>query len=293
MKHLKLVLPLVAAGAGLAAQPAYAHGFGERYDLPVPLGYFLVGAGAAVLLSFAVIGAFVRGGEGRLSYRRYNLLGPRWLRGALTFPLLLWALKLLSVFLLGLIIATGLAGSQTSFDNFAPTFVWIIWWVGLGFVVALVGNLWALLNPWKIAFEWAEWVYQRLCPGARLSFNEAYPPAWGMGPALILLLAFAWVENAYADSGLPSRLGILAIAYTVITLGGMVYFGKHQWLRRREAFSVVFGFLARFSPTEVRVRGEGRCRVCSAQCLNADRECIDCFEGALAECPPICGGVCF
>ena len=50
-------LLLVAAGA-LAAQPVYAHGFGERYDLPVPLEYYLLGAAATVALSFVVIGVF-------------------------------------------------------------------------------------------------------------------------------------------------------------------------------------------------------------------------------------------
>ena len=63
MKRLKIVLPLLALGAAALAHPVYAHGFGERTELPVPLGYFLVGAGVAVALSFAVIGLFVKGGR--------------------------------------------------------------------------------------------------------------------------------------------------------------------------------------------------------------------------------------
>ena len=55
--RLKLFLPLLVLGLALLAQPAYAHGFGDRYDLPVPLGYFLVGAGVAVVLSFATLSA--------------------------------------------------------------------------------------------------------------------------------------------------------------------------------------------------------------------------------------------
>ena len=45
----------------IGAAPVYAHGFGERTELPVPLGYFLLGSGAVVALSFAVMGLFVRG----------------------------------------------------------------------------------------------------------------------------------------------------------------------------------------------------------------------------------------
>ena len=60
----KLTALLFVAAGALTARPVYAHGFGERYDLPVPLGYYLVGAGATVALSFVVIGAFVRGSAG-------------------------------------------------------------------------------------------------------------------------------------------------------------------------------------------------------------------------------------
>ena len=67
-------LPLVAAGA-LAAQPVYAHGFGERYDLPVPLEYYLLGAAATVALSFVVIGVF---GERRAGAVWVLALQPLW-----------------------------------------------------------------------------------------------------------------------------------------------------------------------------------------------------------------------
>ena len=61
---------LLLGGLFLAAlvlfQPglAEAHGFGERYDLPVPLWLYLYGAGATVLVSFVVVGMFLRGRPG-------------------------------------------------------------------------------------------------------------------------------------------------------------------------------------------------------------------------------------
>ncbi len=278
MVHLRIMLPLLALAAALLARPAYAHGFGERYDLPVPLGYLLVGAGAAVVLSFVVIGLFVRGSTGHGAYWRYNLFRRRWVRLIMASPLLLAPIKLLSVFLLGLVIATGLFGSQIPSLNFSPTFVWVIWWVGMGFVVALIGNLWALINPWKIVFEWAEGLYTRFRPGGSLSFNDEYPRAWGIWPAVVLFLLFAWLENGYSESALPARLGVMAIVYSAITLGGMVFFGKHQWLRHGEAFSVVFGFLARFAPTEVRVSQRELCRRCDGRCLDMDDDCVNCYE---------------
>ena len=43
----------------LAPGTALAHGFGQRYDLPVPLWLWAAAAAAAVILSFAIIGLFV------------------------------------------------------------------------------------------------------------------------------------------------------------------------------------------------------------------------------------------
>ena len=291
MKHLKLALVLTATGAALLAQPAYAHGFGDRYDLPVPLGYFMVGAGAAVALSFVVIGLLTRSADVGEAYWRLDLLSKRWIGAALTSPLLSVAVRPASVGLLGLVVATGFAGSQKPELNFAPTFVWVIWWVGMGFFAALVGNLWALVNPWKAIFEWAEWAFQLFRPGASLSLNDEYPPEWGYWPAVLLFLGFAWLENAYSDSALPSRVALMAVAYSVVTLGGMVLFGKHQWLRHGEVFSVVFSLLARFSPTEVRVTRRDFCMQCSGACASGSGDCVDCYECFEAAAAPVGSGL--
>ena len=49
---------------------ALAHGFGQRYDLPVPLWLWAAAAGAAVALSFVIIGLFVRASPGVHGYWR-------------------------------------------------------------------------------------------------------------------------------------------------------------------------------------------------------------------------------
>ena len=58
----------------LCATPgiAFAHAFGQRYDLPLPLGFYLAGAGLAVALSFLGSFAFMRAGSGM----RFSLLIP-------------------------------------------------------------------------------------------------------------------------------------------------------------------------------------------------------------------------
>jgi len=49
-----LLCALVTAGQ------AQAHGFGARYDLPIPLSLYLAGAGLTVALSFAMLALFMR-----------------------------------------------------------------------------------------------------------------------------------------------------------------------------------------------------------------------------------------
>ncbi len=277
MIRFKLIVLFVAVGAGLLVQPVYAHGFGDRYDLPVPLSYFMAGGAAAVILSFVLIGAVARGEVRHFDYPRLDLLRYSWVRVALSRPAL-FPVKLLAVALLGLVVATGLFGDTRPVDNFAPTFIWVIWWVGLGFFVALFGNLWALINPWKILYGWAKALHELVRPGREMGLNLEYPQRLGVWPAVALFFAFAWAENAFGESADPRRLAAMVISYSTVTLGGMFVFGKHQWLRRGEAFSVVFGFLSRFSITEVRVTQPEVCRDCEATCEGEGGQCVDCYE---------------
>ena len=287
MFRLKTIFPLVILAAfcfflSLSPQPAHAHGFGERYDLPLPLSYFAIAGAAAVILSFVVVGLFVKGDHARTGYPRLNLFRFNPVRIVLTGPVA-WALKLASLFLFFLVIATGLFGSDRPVNNLTPTFVWIIWWVGMGFVVALLGNLWALVNPWKILYGLAEAIYHRFNPDWEMGLGLDYSQKVGVWPAVALFFVFVWVENALPDSASPAMLAWLIIAYSILTLGGMYLFGKHQWLRHGEAFTVIYGFLSRFSVTEVRVNDAEACSECDGPGCGAGDEvgrpgCVDCYE---------------
>ena len=287
MNKRKLITAgLLALGLGLGVVPAYAHGFGQRYDLPIPLDYFLAGAGATVALSFVVIGLFVRVGGSGLRYPRYNLLAAGRPSGLLVTPFLLVPVRALAVALFLLVIATALFGTEGPIENLAPTMVWVIWWVGMGYIVALLGNLWALINPWKVIFE----------AGSRLMGGDAgsgrretallrYPEWLDVWPALLLFLLFAWLENVYTGAAQPLRLGVLVLLYTIVTLAGMVAFGKHTWLRHGEAFTVLFGFFSRFSPTEVRASDPALCRTCDSECGWTETGCVDCYQCFEAAAP--------
>ena len=273
---IKLVpAALLAAAAALAARPVYAHGFGERYDLPIPLGYFLIGAGAAVALSFIVVGMFLGPGGGDSRYLRYNLLAAPALGRVLSSRWLRHAVRAVALAVFVIVLSAALFGTGRPLENIAPTFVWIIWWVGMGYIAALAGNLWALVNPWKTVFEWVQGMMGEDGPDEETALFD-YPEGWGVWPAVVLFFAFAWVENVYADASRPFNLGVLILAYSTITWAGMLAFGKHRWLRHGEVFSVLFSLFARFSPTEVRVSDEAVCDSCDSGCGGG--ECVDCYE---------------
>ena len=254
-----------------------AHGFGERYDLPIPLNYFLIGAAATVAFSFVVIGWFVRRSERDFDYRRLNLWESPVFRTIAR--VLSTVMAVLSVGLLLVVVGAGFYGTSDALDNFAPTFVWIIWWVGVGYVVALVGNIWAIVNPWQIIFEWFEILFNKpIVPSFR------WPDWLDAWPALVGFLLFAWVENVYTGGSRPFNLAVLILIYSTVTWTGMILFGKHVCLKRGDPFAVLFALFARFSPTEIRVNShnseEDICLMCQSGCSwNTDlSECIDCYE---------------
>ncbi len=283
---LALLSACILLPASVAA-PAYAHGFGERYDLPLPLTYFVFAGAAAVILSFVVVGLFVRGQHDGSAYPRVNLFAAPALQLILTGPVT-WLLRLASLFLFFLVIATGLFGTERPVNNLTPTFVWIIWWVGMGFVVSLLGNLWAVVNPWKILYGLAEAVFHRFNPEWELTLGVDYAERVGVWPSVALFFAFVWVENALPEAASPALLSWLIIAYSIVTLGGMYLFGKHQWLRHGEVFSVVYGFLTRFSITEVRAidvaacggRPSPPCEESTGGNAPGGVDCYECFEYA-------------
>src|SRR5215207_9747074 len=272
---LALLLLFVTAGQALA------HGLGQSQNLPLPFWLYLFAAAAVVLISFFQIGLLVGERHALARYPRIDLfrIGP--LRAVLTSRPLLIGLRVLSVALLLLVILSGLLGVQASSSNFAPTFVWIIWWVGFSFFTAFVGNIWPLINPWKILFEWADGLVRRLGVRKGLNLDAPYPTSWGFWPALALFAAFIWIENDFEGSATPIYIAFFAILYSMFTWSSMSLFGKDTWLRRGEPFSVYFGILAKFAPTEVRVTDPETCRDCDA-CQSAEQAakggCVNCYE---------------
>ncbi|KLK90003.1 hypothetical protein AA309_28070 [Microvirga vignae] len=224
---------------------AQAHGLGARYDLPLPLWLYLLGAGAAVVASFAFLTLFRTSARPIKDRPLVFTSGrfPRWL---------VVVLQGLSLGLFLLIVAAGLLGNQNPFKNIAPVFVWVIWWVGMTFLAALVVNPWRLVNPAVIAWEWGQRVrsWPRHSVLGRGRFRR-YPAWLGAWPAGAFFLLMAWLELIASGRDIPRNVALGGMTYLGLTWIGCHLFGPSVWLRNGDAFSVAFAILGRFAPLKI------------------------------------------
>ncbi len=222
------------------AHGAVAHALAQRYDLPLPLGFFLAGAGAAVAVSFVVLALFWRSDRGQ-----FDAATRPWTGGAIPH-FIAGCCQAVGGALLLLIICAGLVGNQSTFKNIAPVAVWVAWWVGLSFVCAFAGNVWTLINPWTALPSLAG----RLA-GRDLPLRLRYPAWLRAWPACALFFLLAWLELVAPGRDVPRNIAVGLALYSALTWAGFVCFGRELWCRNVEVFSVVFGLFGRFAPLQL------------------------------------------
>jgi len=244
----------VASLSVLFSMPAYGHGLGLRYDLPLPLVLWIIGAASTVLLSFLIVAIAVRSNASVKVPTQSNLL--RWqISNAVTGGKARLIARLLAVAALILIVVAGIIGDQTPTRNLAPTAIWIAWWVGFSYLSAFVGNVWSVVNPWAAIFDWCEQLLSKPPTPRRAKVN--WPKSLGVWPATGLFLVFGWLELVWEGRSIPSQLAWLAIGFSVLTWTGMFVFGRSTWLTHADPFALAFGILSKFAPTEICVEHAG------------------------------------
>jgi hypothetical protein len=220
-----------------------AHMMGVVYNLPIPLWMYAFAASAALALSFLVVGYFVTAQGASRNFRTLDLSLPR----AATRDAVLATFRTLSVFLLLLTTATGLLGSANAFANFSVAFFWVIFVLGFAYLTTFVGDVYALINPWRVVCDWIDTIRPETFR-ARLHY-----PRWlGYYPALAFYMAFIWLELFGHAS--PRVLGEVLLAYSAINIIGVWLFGSDIWFWYGEFFSVFFRILGKIAPLEY-VRG--------------------------------------
>src|SRR5436305_999882 len=229
-----LALPALAPGV------AGAHGLVGRADLPIPSWLFGWAAAIVLAASFAALATLwprprLQKVEERPLFRMPGWIDP--VCGAVGVAIFVAA------------VYAGFAGVQESARNLTPTLVYVIFWVGIPVSSLLLGDVFRAFNPWLAAARAASWTAAKLGYERRV---RPYPESWGRWPAVIGIVAFAWLELVYIHKADPDKLAALACVYAAIQLAGMYAFGIETWSRRADAFGVYFNLFSRLAIFERR-----------------------------------------
>lgn len=226
--------------AGMMALPgaAFACALPPSVILTLPTGHYITAAALTVGLT-AVLGAMAH----RLpAFRAVTLAEGRAL--SVTLPSYLAFLCLLGL------IFTGWFGSRDPMHNLMTLVFWTGVWIAVPLASMLVGNLWAVVNPWTGPVR-----LTRALMGRR-----GRAGSMGHGPAVLGFAGFSWFQmiSLYPDD--PAVMATLAALYWTVIFLIAVWRGE-DWLREGEFLTVLFGMLSRVSPLWVETR-QDRARLC-------------------------------
>ena len=206
-----------------------AHAFGQRYELPLPLLYFVLGGAVVVLVSFLLV--LPRPGRA--------LDEPEAHEETVTGPIRPVPAALGLVLLAGLV-AAGIAGSQEVAENIVPTSFWLVLWIAVPLSCGLLGDWTRPLNPFASLARLGDSDRVR-----RVLLGSPQPLGWpgwlGWWPATVAFFAVACGELVYNQTATLPRVtayGLLVAAMLALAMG--MLFGADGWLRRGEMFSVLF-----------------------------------------------------
>ena len=221
-----LTMVLLLTGIPSAA----AHGIGGRADLPVPVSFFIIGAGIAVVASFLALA--VLWPEPRL---QKSIDGPvrSWKLGVLGR-----ILTTVGVVGLVLVLLTGLFNEEGG-RTISPVIVWVYFWLVVPFVGAAIGNWWISISPWRFMAKLINGdVEERTDTAAKI----------GVWPAVVAFLAFTWLELVPNSSDGPRTLALVAIGYSLYLLIATRYLGVETGLSSAGAFENYNGVIAAIAP---------------------------------------------
>jgi hypothetical protein len=213
---------------------ALAHGIGGRLDLPVPMSFFIVGAGIVLVASFvalAVLWPKSRFQDGP----RNRPIRARWMK-----PFFAVA-KGLGVAGLILVVVSGVVDffKDSSGRNIAPVLVWVGFWLVVPFLGAVFGNVYSAVNPWRTIFA---------STGIGDTERPQLTQRFGVWPAAIGLVAFTWMELVNRNGAAPSTLAAAALVYSGYLLVLARRFGRETAFTSADIFTPYTRLISSIAP---------------------------------------------
>ena len=149
------------------------HALVGRQDLPIPEWLFAWGASVVLIVSFVTL--TLTWHRSRFEQDRWRPLHPRLSRLVVN-PATEVLAGAFGVLLLGVVVWSGLEGTEAPDRNFSITFVFVTAWLGLVVASVLLGDVFRAFNPWRAVARAAGGVF-RLVAGQSPPPPLRYPEA--------------------------------------------------------------------------------------------------------------------
>lgn len=249
MNHTRLAGALLAVFVMTCTARTSAHMFLQPYTLPVPFWLYLYGSAATLIVSFALVGYFSGQPAPAASYRAIDLL-PQSRAAQTAWKWLLRFVRTGALLCLLVTMIAGVVGTDDPRANISMTLFWVAFLLGLTYATAILGDVYALANPWRTLVDLLELL------GVNLSRSRVpYPARLGYLPALAFYAALIWLELFVLPR--PDSLSIALLVYTGAMFAGAALFGKDVWFTHGDVFSVYFRLVGLMAPIEYGRAGGG------------------------------------
>jgi hypothetical protein len=216
-----------------------AHGLGGAQDLPISRGLAILGAAAAVAVSFVVLVLAWR--KPRYDAATSGRPAPAWLARIVDSTLFRGLLRMVGLLSLVYLVLVAVRGKDLLINPiFGIFYVWI--WVGMVVASLLFGRVWKAISPFRLINSGLA----RISRGDPEEGVFTYPERLGMWPAAVGLFAFVWMELVYphnVDLG-PVRLWC-AIYLALMILGGALF--GNRFYERSDPVEVYSSLVAQLS----------------------------------------------
>ena len=215
-----------------------AHGIGGAKDLPISPELAIVGAVAALTVSFVVLAVAWR--TPRFEERTGGIALPALTRivDSLPYRVVLRAFGM-AVFLWAAFAAVFGKDLLTN-PFFGMFYVW--WWVGLVPLSLLLGPAWKMLSPVRTI----NLLFAKVSGGEPGTGLFTYPERLGHWPAAFGLYAFVWLELVYPYSTELGPVRLWFAVYVGVMLVGGALFGT-VFYERADPFEVYSSLVAKLS----------------------------------------------
>lgn len=231
------ILRITLWGFGILSLPlvASAHAFGQQFNLPLPVNFYVVGGICAFIASCVILLLFSeplpRNSEHSESPRGIPV--PYWLRVVL---------RSVGIFFFVACILLAVIGTQDFLTNPLPNFFWIIFLLSFTYITGLLlGGQWRYIDPFfLIASVVADDTVKRPAP------------RWLPYLPIVWLFALYWLElYSNALGAYPIVIGTVIIFLAAADNIGSSLWGLKTWFGNANLFNTFFDLVSRVAPFQI------------------------------------------